>query len=134
MEIQWSLVLFTALSGAGAWLVACAGIDAFKGLARKTVVPAIVVGIALIVIGGLASATHLSHVDRIMAVLAHPAPGIFLEALLLGIDVVVAVVFLLLYRRGASAGACKALGAVAVASVLYKTPSPPDKAISRMAS
>ena len=34
MEIQWSLVLFTALSGAGAWLVACAGFDTFKGLAK----------------------------------------------------------------------------------------------------
>lgn len=80
MEIQWSLVLFTALSGAGAWLVACAGLDAFKGLAKKTVVPAVVTGIVLIIVGGIASATHLSHVDRIMAVLAHPAPGIFLEA------------------------------------------------------
>lgn len=48
MEIQWSLVLFTALSGAGAWLVACAGLDAFRGLARKTVVPAVICGIALI--------------------------------------------------------------------------------------
>ena len=100
MEIQWSLVLFTALSGAGAWLVACAGLDAFRGLARKTVVPAVICGIALIIVGGIASATHLSHVDRIMAVLAHPAPGIFLEALL---------------KREASAGALKVLGVVAVA-------------------
>lgn len=115
MEIQWSLVLFTALSGAGAWLVACAGLDAFRGLARKTVAPAIVCGIALIIVGGIASATHLSHVDRIMAVLAHPAPGIFLEALLLGIDVVVAAVLFVLYKREASAGALKALGVVAVA-------------------
>lgn len=115
MEIQWSLVLFTALSGAGAWLVACAGLDAFKGLAKKTVVPAVVTGIVLIIVGGIASATHLSHVDRIMAVLAHPAPGIFLEAVLLGIDVVVAVAFLVLYRRGASEGVLKGLGVVAVA-------------------
>ena len=63
MEIQWSLVLFTALSGAGAWLVACAGIDAFRGLAKKAAFPAIVAGIALIVVGGIASATHLSHVE-----------------------------------------------------------------------
>lgn len=115
MEIQWSLVLFTALSGAGAWLVACAGLDAFKGLAKKAVVPAVIAGISLIIVGGIASATHLSHVDRIMAVLAHPAPGIFLEALLLGIDVVVAVAFLVLYRRGASEGVLKGLGIVAVA-------------------
>ena len=55
MEIQWSLVLFTALSGAGAWLVACAGLDAFKGLAKKTVVPAVVTGIVLIIVGGIAN-------------------------------------------------------------------------------
>lgn len=115
MEIQWSLVLFTALSGAGAWLIAFAGIDTFRGLAKKTVFPAVVVGIALIIIGGIASATHLSHVDRIMAVLTHPAPGIFMEALLLGIDVVVAAVFLVLHKRGASEGAQKALGVVAIA-------------------
>lgn len=114
MEIQWSLVLFTALSGAGAWLVACAGLDGFKGATKKSVMPAIVAGLVLIIAGGIASATHLSHVDRIMAVLAHPAPGIFLEALLLGIDVVVAAVLLVLVKREGSAGARKALGAAAV--------------------
>lgn len=115
MEIQWSLVLFTALSGAGAWLVACAALDIFRGLTKKSVFPAIVAGIVLIIVGGIASATHLSHVDRIMAVLAHPAPGIFLEALLLGIDVVVAAVLLVLHRREASPTAQRALAAVAIA-------------------
>ena len=115
MEIQWSLVLFTALSGGGVCLVVGAEVDSFRGLAKKAAFPAIVAGIALIVAGGIASATHLSHVDRIIAVLAHPAPGIFLEALLLGIDVLVALVLLLLIKRNASAGAQKALGAVAVA-------------------
>ena len=114
MEIQWSLVLFTCLSGAGAWLLACAGLDAFRGLTKKASVPAIVVAIVLIVAGGLASATHLTHVDRIMAVLAHPAPGIFLEALLLGIDVIVAVVLLALVKREGSEAARKALGVAAV--------------------
>lgn len=114
MEIQWSLVLFTCLSGAGAWLLACAGLDAFRGLTRKAMAPAVVAALVLIVVGGLASATHLTHVDRIMAVLAHPSPGIFLEALLLGIDVIVGVVFLALVKREGSEAARKALGAIAV--------------------
>ncbi|MCI8366189.1 MAG: DMSO reductase [Eggerthellaceae bacterium] len=114
METQWSLVLFTALSGAGAWLIACAGLDAFKGLTKKSIQPAVILGIVLIIVGGIASATHLSHVDRIMAVLAHPAPGIFLEALLLGIDIVVAAVFLILVRREASAAAQKVLAVLAI--------------------
>ena len=50
------LVLFTAHQQAGAWLIACAGLDAFKGLAKKTVVPAVVTGIVLIIVGGIASA------------------------------------------------------------------------------
>lgn len=88
MEIQWSLVLFTALSGAGAWLVACAGLDAFKGLAKKTVVPAVVTGIVLIIVGGIASATHLSHVVASWPCWRTRLRAFSWEAVLLGIDVV----------------------------------------------
>ncbi|WP_270297928.1 DmsC/YnfH family molybdoenzyme membrane anchor subunit [Eggerthella sinensis] len=79
MTIQWSLVLFTVLAGCGAWLFACVAIDEFRGAAAKVRVPASVAAVVLLAVGGIASATHLSHVDRMMAALAHPAPGIFLE-------------------------------------------------------
>ena len=86
MTIQWSLVLFTVLSGCGAGLFACTALDEFRGgAASKVRLPACAVAVALLVVGGIASATHLSHVDRMMAVLAHPTAGIFLEALLLGL-------------------------------------------------
>lgn len=108
MEIQWSLVLFTAIAGAGSWLLGCACIDEFKGMAKKeTGSLAAIVAIVLLVVGGIASATHLSHVDRIFGVLAHPAPGIFLEALLLGLDALVGLVLVLLWKRDASAAARK---------------------------
>ena len=90
MTIQWSLVLFTVLSGCGAGLFACTALDEFRGgAASKVRLPACAVAVALLVVGGIASATHLSHVDRMMAVLAHPTAGIFLEALLLGLLAVV---------------------------------------------
>ena len=115
MTIQWSLVLFTVLAGCGAWLFACVAIDEFRGAAAKVRVPASVAAVVLLAVGGIASATHLSHVDRMMAALAHPAPGIFLEALLLGLLAVCAIVYAVLVARRAGAGVRKA---VAVAGIV----------------
>ena len=99
MTIQWSLVLFTVLSGCGAGLFACTALDEFRGgAASKVRLPA----------------THLSHVDRMMAVLAHPTAGIFLEALLLGLLAVCIAVYALLVKREASSGARKALAATGI--------------------
>ena len=104
MTIQWSLVLFTVLSGCGAGLFACTALDEFRGgAASKVRLPACAVAVALLVVGGIASATHLSHVDRMMAVLAHPTAGIFLEALLLGLLAVCIAVYALLVKRKALA-------------------------------
>ncbi|MCR5583781.1 MAG: dimethyl sulfoxide reductase anchor subunit [Eggerthellaceae bacterium] len=114
MEIQWSLVLFTAIAGTGSWLLGCACIDEFKGMAKKTTSLAAVIAIVLLIAGGIVSATHLSHVDRMFGVLAHPAPGIFLEALLLGIDALIGLILVLLWKRDASAGARKAFAALGV--------------------
>ena len=115
MTIQWSLVLFTVLSGCGAGLFACTALDEFRGgAASKVRLPACAVAVALLVVGGIASATHLSHVDRMMAVLAHPTAGIFLEALLLGLLAVCIAVYALLVKREASSGARKALAATGI--------------------
>lgn len=109
MEIQWSLVLFTALSGAGAWLFVCVGIDAFKGQSRKAAFPSSLIAVVLLALGGLSSVTHLSHPERMVAAFGHPAPGIFLEALLLGLLAVTALVYAVLLRREASEIARKGL-------------------------
>lgn len=114
MEIQWSLVLFTAIAGAGSWLLGCACADEFKGVTKKTASLAATVAIVLLIVGGIASATHLSHVDRMFGVLAHPAPGIFLEALLLGIDALIGLVLVLLWKREASQGVRKVFAALGI--------------------
>ena len=52
MEIQWSLVLFTVVSGAGAWMFASSIIES---LAKKDVLPnklETIVAIVLLAVGG----------------------------------------------------------------------------------
>lgn len=114
MSIQWSLVLFTALSGCGAWLFVCTALAELRGEIGRVQLPASIAAVALMVLGGALSATHLSHVDRIFAVLTHPAPGIFLEALLLGIMAVVVIVFAVLLKRENTETARKVLAAVGI--------------------
>ena len=120
MEIQWSLVLFTVLSGAGAWLFASAAIDEFKGTTKKTAFPAAILAVVLLAVGGICSVTHLSHPERMLAALGHPTAGIFLEALLLGILAVVAIVYAILVKREASAGARKIFAVLGIIALLCR--------------
>lgn len=121
MEIQWSLVIFTTLAGAGAWGYAAFCVGALKGDVKqdRTRVLMSVITLVMLVVGGLASVTHLSHPDRIMAVLAHPTVGIFAEALFVGLVAIAVLAYLLAARRGAGQGVQKALlGVGAVLCVL----------------
>lgn len=112
MSIQWSLVLFTAISGCGAWLFVCTALGELRGEISRMQLPASIAAVVLMVVGGLLSATHLSHVDRIFAVLTHPAPGIFLEALLLGIMALTVIVFAMLVKRENAGRSRKVLAAI----------------------
>ena len=112
MEIQWSLVLFTALTGMGGCMFACVAADEFLGRAKAAAFPAAVAALVIAVVGGLASVTHLSHPDRIMGALSHPTSGIFTEALLVGCLCVCVVVYLVLVKREAAAGARKAVAVI----------------------
>lgn len=121
MEIQWSLVIFTVLAGAGAWAYFAFCLSALTGNVRndRTRLLACVVTLVMLVVGGLASVTHLSHPDRIMAVFSHPTMGIFTEALFVALVGIAVVAYLLVWRRGAGEGAQKALLVVgAVLAVL----------------
>ncbi|RDB68803.1 dimethyl sulfoxide reductase anchor subunit family protein [Eggerthella sinensis] len=113
MDIQWSLVLFTAIASCGTWVSAGVAVDEVRGCTKNTNFLASVVALVLAVAGGIASVTHLSHPDRIMAVLGHPTPGIFLEALLIGLFIVCVAVYLILLKRQAGAGPRKAVAVLA---------------------
>lgn len=112
MEIQWSLVLFTALTGMGGCMFACVAVDEFLGRAKAAAFPAAVAALVIAVVGGLASVTHLSHPGRIMGALSHPTSGIFTEALLVGCLCVCVAVYLVLVKRGAGASARKAIAVI----------------------
>lgn len=107
MEIQWPLVLFTLLTGAGGWVLAFVAANEFTGKSKKDPFKVALVGLVLVVLGGFASVLHLTHPDRIMNALSNPTSGIFVEAALVGIISVCAIVQLILYKRGI-AGAAKA--------------------------
>lgn len=116
MSIQWSLVIFTAFTGIAGWLLAATAIAEFKGICKKSTFMAALVAFVLMVIGGCASVTHLSHPERMLEALNHPTSGIFVEAVLVGITAALTAIYLILVKREAGAGARK--GLVAAAAVV----------------
>jgi DMSO reductase anchor subunit len=114
VSIQWALVLFTAISGLGAWLFVCVGIDEFLGRTKDSSIPSSIVALLAIVVGAALSITHLSHPTRVLNALSHPTSGIFTEALLAGLLAVVIVIFIVAIRRDASARVRKVLAVTGI--------------------
>lgn len=119
MSIQWSLVIFTALTGCAGWVLVCLGISEFLGERTDRHLRAAYTALALTVIGGLASVTHLSHPEHILYALGHPTSGIFTEALLCGLIAVAVCVYIVACKKSSSvalrkisAGACGVLGLI----------------------
>lgn len=102
MSIQWSLVLFTALTGLAGWLFAYVLISEWTNRAERTQFVAMLAGVVLMAVGGFASVLHLAHPENMLAALSHPTSGIFIEAVLVGISASCAVVYLVLGKRKAS--------------------------------
>lgn len=115
MDIQWPLVLFTLLSGTGGALAAFAGGGVLaKRTDARLVQAANFAAIVLAVIGGLCSVAHLAHPLRASAVITHPAAGIFVEACLLGVMVVLSAGMIIAARKGAT----KILAGLAAVTVI----------------
>ncbi|MDR0514740.1 MAG: dimethyl sulfoxide reductase anchor subunit [Coriobacteriaceae bacterium] len=111
MEIQWALIIFTLFTAFGSGLFAIQGLLALLGKGEKIQLPALVTAFAAIVVGGLASFTHLQHWDRAFNGFGRLTSGITQE--LIGIVVVVLcmVVYFVFLRRGSIP---KGIGAVAL--------------------
>lgn len=110
MEIQWALVLFTVISGAGAWLFA---FSMLGYLLKKNETPSkmeTIISLVLMAVGGCMSVMHLSHVDRILEALNHPTSGIFIEAAMIGVLCVILAVYLIMLVRGTSEKARTVVG------------------------
>lgn len=99
MEIQWPLVLFTLFTGMGGCLAFFMSVDCLINKQTKTLRTASIAAIGLIIVGGLCSAAHLAHPLRAAAMVLHPKAGIFLEACLLGVLVVLLIALLVLDKK-----------------------------------
>lgn len=112
MEVQWSLVIFTALVGLGCWCFVGVAVQAFKGNAPKAVVPASVVSLVALVVGGLASVTHLSHPTRLIEALTVPTSSIFMEGAGTFLLILCIAVFLLVHRGNSNSPALRVIAVI----------------------
>lgn len=122
MDVQWSLVLFAALSAWGAGAYAASVIfGEWLGWAKQVAKPALIVSAAALIVGALASMTHLGHLDRIFGVLSNPASGIFVEGLSAALLVLIIVVILVARARKASPIAIKGVATVGLVPAIVLT-------------
>jgi anaerobic dimethyl sulfoxide reductase subunit C (anchor subunit) len=112
MSIQWSLVIFTVFVGLSGWLAVCIAINSVVGKNAKRAFAAALAALVSLVVGGIASVTHLAHPERILSALTHPSSGIFLEAVLMGVMGACLIVFLALVTRGTMPSAQKVAAVV----------------------
>ncbi|WP_281655544.1 DmsC/YnfH family molybdoenzyme membrane anchor subunit [Eggerthella sinensis] len=115
MDIQWSLVIFTVLTGLGGWLFFFVGLNVLLGKTDKGAFAGTVAALALAIVGGCASVTHLSHPDRMLGALQHPTSGIFTEAVLVGLLCITLVAFLVMLKRSIAGTPLKAVAIVGMA-------------------
>ena len=100
MELQWELIIFTTLVAWCAGLFASQCVLALKGGAAKAQMPAWIVSAALLVVGGVAVFFHLQHWERIFNGFGHLSSGITQELIAIVVLAVVAVIYLVLLRKG----------------------------------
>lgn len=115
-------MFFAALSawGAGAYLAAVV-FGEWLGWAKQALKPALVVSAAALVVGALASMTHLGHLDRIFGVLSNPASGIFVEGLSAALLVLIIIVLLVAQARQAKGSAIKTIATVGLVPAIVLT-------------
>ena len=115
MEIQWPLVMFTALAGTGGYLFACVCFNEFVGKNKPATIYAAFTAIVLLGLGGISSATHLTHVERMLNALNRPTSGIFLEAMMIFILIALAALFIILVYRDSSKVVRKVIAVAGIA-------------------
>lgn len=116
MAIQWPLVLFSLLAGAGGSILALTGLSELLGGSRSLHRRAVWCALTLLAAGGLCSVVHLaSPLNAISAVTNLLSfSGISIELLLLGANFIVGAVFLLLARNKERGAAIKVIAVLAI--------------------
>lgn len=116
MEIQWSLLLFSALAGAGGSLLAFTSLAELMGKAPKAKKTIIIVVLALVVAGGLFSVLHLEQKANIMAAAANvfSFSAISLELIFVGLVAVAAIVYMVCTAREVAGTAIKVVAVIGI--------------------
>lgn len=118
MEIQWSLLIFSFVAGCGGSVLAITGIAELAKWDTRNRRETLIVALALILLGGCASVTHLEQPANIMAAAAHifSLSAISVELIMVGCAALCAIVYLVLVVRGGAASAIKVVAALGVLS------------------
>lgn len=132
MEIQWALVIFTVFASLSAGLFAALGVAAWYGKCAKLQMLGSIISIIALAVGGLVSALHLGHPERIFGGFSNLQSGITRELIAFVIFGVIIVVYLVaLYRKAvigkalSSAAVVGSVGMVIVFADSYLMPARP---------
>ena len=109
MAVQWPLLIFSVLLGASSGILVFLGIGEIKGAFRKVRFPLAVCALALLAVGGCASAFHLGHIDRAFYILGNVSSGLSKELFAVGFAGIVTLAYAVLARKDYP-GAAKVLG------------------------
>ncbi|NLF10958.1 MAG: dimethyl sulfoxide reductase anchor subunit [Anaerolineaceae bacterium] len=98
MEAQWPLVFFTLFTALAAGVFGLVCLSEFLGKAPRTRIPGAIIALVSLVIGGIFSALHLGHLERVFNVLNNLSSGITQELILVVLLGAAIVAYLLLLR------------------------------------
>lgn len=99
MELQWPLILFTTFLAWSAGVFATQCIYAMQGKGAKAQLPALIVSVVLLAIGGICVFFHLQHWERIFNGFGHLTSGITQELIAIVVMFIVMVIFFVYLRR-----------------------------------
>jgi DMSO reductase anchor subunit len=102
MEVSWSLVFYTLFVGLGMGAFGYVAITEWLGTAKRSRLAGSIITLAAMVVGGISSALHLGHVERVANVLANLKSNIAQELILVIAVGVLVVLYIILLQVGAS--------------------------------
>lgn len=120
-DIQWPLVLFSLLAGAGGLAF---GFAALSGLLKKGSIRsrfiASIAAMVLMVLGGCFSLLHLALPQNVMAAVTNvfSFSGISIELVLLGVTFILALVYAIVLKRDVSDTARNVIGIIGIVAAL----------------
>lgn len=125
MAVQWELLFFSLLVGLGMGCFAFVAVTEWLGKLESIRLPGAITSIICLGIGGIISALHLGHPERVFHILGNIKSGIAQEFILSAVaGGLIALYIVLLLWQGASAKARKnvaILGLVAAVLLVFST-------------